>query len=116
VVPVAYDPRAKCPKWTEFVEDKLPVAPVRRMVQVASGLGLIGLTVQKLFFHYGKGANGKSVYMETLCRLLGAVAVTLPSESFTGEAKAGGAANPDMARLYGRRFLRVKELPEGEDL
>lgn len=115
-VPVDYDPKAKCPKWDEFMRDKLPIDEVRRMVQVASGLGLVGLTVQKLFFHYGKGANGKSVYMETLCRLLGEVAVTLPSESFIGEGKAGGAANPDMARLYGRRFLRVKELPEGEDL
>ncbi|WP_245429957.1 phage/plasmid primase, P4 family [Mesorhizobium sp. WSM3859] len=115
-VPVDYDPNATCPKWDEFVRDKLPIDAVRRMVQVASGLGLVGLTVQKLFFHYGKGANGKSVYMETLCRLLGEVAVTLPSESFIGEGKAGGAANPDMARLYGRRFLRVKELPEGEDL
>ncbi len=116
VVPVAYDPTATCPKWTAFLDRMLPVADVRRMVQVASGLGLIGLTVQKLFFHYGFGANGKSVYMETLCRLLGDWSVTLPSESFTGEAKAGGAANPDMARLYGRRLLRVKELPEGEDL
>jgi putative DNA primase/helicase len=116
VVPVNFDPKAKCPKWTAFMDRMLPVAEVRRMVQVASGLGLIGLTVQKLFFHYGFGANGKSVYMETLCRLLGEAAVTLPSESFTGEGKAGGSANPDMARLYGRRFLRVKELPEGEDL
>ncbi|WP_051370682.1 DNA primase family protein [Mesorhizobium loti] len=115
-VPVEYDPTAKCPKWDEFLRDKLPIDDVRRMVQVASGLGLVGITVQKLFFHYGKGANGKSVYMETLCRLLGEAAVTLPSESFIGEGKAGGAANPDMARLYGRRFLRVKELPEGEDL
>ncbi|MER9625032.1 phage/plasmid primase, P4 family [Mesorhizobium sp. M0222] len=115
-IPVDYDPNARCPKWDAFVRDKLPVDEVRRMVQVASGLGLVGLTVQRLFFHYGKGANGKSVYMETLCRLLGEVAVTLPSESFIGEGKAGGAANPDMARLYGRRFLRVKELPEGEDL
>ncbi|MBZ9822327.1 phage/plasmid primase, P4 family [Mesorhizobium sp. CA4] len=116
LVPVAYDPKAKCPKWEAFLEDKLPVERVRRMVQVASGLGLVGITVQRLFFHYGFGANGKSVYMETLCRLLGEVAVTLPSESFIGEGKAGGSANPDMARLYGRRFLRVKELPEGEDL
>jgi putative DNA primase/helicase len=116
VIPVGYDAKAACPKWTAFLERMLPVADVRRMVQVASGLGLIGLTVQKLFFHYGSGANGKSVYMETLCRLLGDWSVTLPSESFTGEAKAGGAANPDMARLYGRRLLRVKELPEGEDL
>ncbi|MCG6115088.1 MAG: phage/plasmid primase, P4 family [Mesorhizobium sp.] len=115
-VPVDYDPKARCPKWEAFMEDMLPLPDVRRMVQIASGLGLVGLTVQKLFFHYGFGANGKSVYMETLCRLLGDIAVTLPSESFIGEGKGAGAANPDMARLYGRRFLRVKELPEGEDL
>lgn len=116
VVPVDFDKKAACPKWIGFMERMLPVADVRRMVQVAAGLGLIGLTVQKLFFHYGFGANGKSVFLEVLCRLLGEVSVTLPSESFTGEGKAGGAANPDMARLYGRRFLRVKEMPEGEDL
>ena len=116
IVPVSYDKKATCPKWTAFLERMLPNDDVRRMVQVASGLGLVGLTVQKLFFHYGFGANGKSVYMETLCRLFGDIAVTLPSESFIGEGNSGGAASPDMARLYGRRFLRVKELPEGEDL
>ncbi len=116
IVPVAYDKKAKCPKWIAFLERMQLNADDRRLVQVASGLGLVGITVQKLFFHYGFGANGKSVYMETLCRLLGDVAVTLPSESFIGEGNSGGAASPDMARLYGRRFLRVKELPEGEDL
>ncbi|KAB2752888.1 DNA primase family protein [Brucella anthropi] len=116
IVPVAYNQKAKCPKWDAFLKRMLPSDDVRRMVQVASGLGLVGITVQKLFFHYGFGANGKSVYMETLCRLLGDVSVTLPSESFIGEGNSGGAASPDMARLYGRRFLRVKELPEGEDL
>lgn len=116
IVPVSYDDEAQCPKWCAFMNRMLPDDDVRRLVQVASGLGLVGLTVQKLFFHYGFGANGKSVYMETLCRILGEAAVTLPSESFIGEGKGGGAASPDMARLYGRRFLRVKELPEGEDL
>ena len=116
IIPVAYQKNAKSPKWDAFLKRMLPSDDVRRMVQVASGLGLVGLTVQKLFFHYGFGANGKSVYMETLCRLLGEVSVTLPSESFIGEGNSGGAASPDMARLYGRRFLRVKELPEGEDL
>lgn len=116
LVPVDYDKKAACPKWRAFLDEMLPLDDVRRMVQVASGLGLLGLTVQKLFFHYGYGANGKSVYMETICRLLDSISVTLPSESFVGEGKAGGAASPDMARLYGRRFLRVKELPEGEQL
>jgi len=116
VVPVDYDPEADCPQWRAFMTQMLPVEKVRRMVQVASGLGLVGITVQKLFFHYGAGANGKSVYMETMCRLLGEAAVTLPASSFIGEGASGGQATPDIARLYGRRFLRVKELPEGEEL
>lgn len=116
VVPVDYQPKAKCPRWMRFLETMLPDADVRRLVQVSSGLGLVGLTVQKLFFHYGDGANGKSVYMETLCRLLGEVAVTLPATSLIGESGSSGGASPDLARLLGRRLLRVKELPEGEDL
>jgi len=116
IVPVTYRPDAKCPKWMIFLESKLPDPEVRRLVQVSSGLGLLGITVQYLFFHYGDGANGKSVYMETLCRLLGDVSVTLPATSLIGEGGGSGSASPDLARLYGRRLLRVKELPEGEDL
>ncbi|RVI88147.1 DNA primase [Sinorhizobium medicae] len=116
IVPVRYRPEAKCPKWMAFIESKLPDKDVRRLVQVSSGLGLLGITVQYLFFHYGDGANGKSVYMETLCRLLGDVAVTLPATSLIGEGGSSGSASPDLARLHGRRLLRVKELPEGEDL
>jgi putative DNA primase/helicase len=116
LVPVDFDPAARCPLWEAFLAEMLPSAAVRRMVQVASGLGLLGVTVQKLFFHYGSGANGKSVYMEVMCRMLGDAAVTLPAETFIGEGGQGGKASPDLARLYGRRHLRVKELPEGEEL
>jgi putative DNA primase/helicase len=94
----------------------LPDPEVRKLVQIAFALGLVGVTVQKLFFHYGSGANGKSVAMEVICRLLGSASVTLPATSFIGESNTGGSAAPDIARLYGRRFLRVKELPQGEDL
>ena len=116
LVPVDYDAKARCPKWETFMKRMLPDEEVRRLVQVASGLGLIGLTVQRLFFHFGSGANGKSVYMETLTRLLGETAVTLPATSFTVEGGGSGQASPDVIRLYGKRYLRVKELPEGEDL
>lgn len=116
IVPVRFDPKATCPRWLTFLTGKLPDPAVRRMVQVSSGLGLLGITVQYLFFHYGDGANGKSVYMETLCRLLGEIAVTLPATSLIGEGGSSGSASPDLARLFGRRMLRVKELPEGEDL
>lgn len=116
IVPVKYDPKAKCPLWDAFMTSKLPDESVRELVQISSGLSLLGITVQYLFFHYGNGANGKSVYMETLCRMMGEAAVTLPATSIMGEGGNSGGANPDIVRLYGRRMLRVKELPEGEPL
>lgn len=116
LVPVDYDPDATCPRWIAFLTRMLPDPEVRKLVQIAFALGLVGVTVQKLFFHYGSGANGKSVAMEVICRLLGSASVTLPATSFIGESNTGGSASPDIARLYGRRFLRVKELPQGEDL
>lgn len=116
ILPVSYNDKARCPHWDIFLESKLPDAEVRRMVQVSSGLGMLGITVQYLFFHYGDGANGKSVYMETICRILGELSVTLPATSLIGEGGSSGSASPDLARLFGRRLLRVKELPEGEDL
>ncbi|MBC7280021.1 phage/plasmid primase, P4 family [Hoeflea sp.] len=116
LVPVDFDPDATCPKWEAFLTRMLPDPLVRKLVQIAFALGLVGVTVQKLFFHYGSGANGKSVAMEVICRLLGSASVTLPATSFIGESNTGGSASPDIARLYGRRFLRVKELPVGEDL
>lgn len=114
--PPHYDPAAQCPRWTAFMAEFMPDDEVRHMVQVSAGLGLLGLTEQRLFFHYGNGANGKSVFLEVICRVLGEAAVTLPSTSFSGGAGQSGGATPDIARLHGRRFLRVKEMPEGEDL
>jgi putative DNA primase/helicase len=117
LVPVDYDPKATCPKWDAFLEEFLPVEPVRRLVQTFSGLGLTGLTVQKILFHYGLGANGKSVFMETLMRVLGPLAVGLPAESITGTGERGaGQASPDLARLFGVRTLRILELPADKPL
>ncbi|MDZ7824153.1 MAG: phage/plasmid primase, P4 family [Ahrensia sp.] len=116
VVPVAYDPAAPYPKWQAWLEEFSPNPSVRRMLQVATGLGLLGVTVQRLFFHYGKGSNGKSVFMETVGRVLGDMCVSLPAESITGKQNGSGGPSPDLARLYGKRFLRVAELPQNEEL
>lgn len=116
IVPVHYDENATCPAWIAFISSKIPDPDVLKLVQVSSALGLLGVSVQYLFFHYGNGANGKSVYMETLCKLMGDSAVTLPATSIIGEGGSSGGASPDIVRLYGKRLLRVKELPEGEPL
>ena len=115
LMPVAYDPAARCPLWDAFLDEFLPDPEVRRMVQVFSGLGMTGIGLQRVMFHYGSGANGKSVFMETLMRLMGPLGVGLPAASLVGESKAtGNQANPDIARLYGARIVRVAELPPNE--
>ncbi|AZO77730.1 MULTISPECIES: phage/plasmid primase, P4 family [unclassified Bosea (in: a-proteobacteria)] len=120
LMPVAFDPKAECPKFRAFVARFLPaelVPGVARAVQIYCGLGLTGIPVQLLFFHYGLGANGKSVFLEVLARVFGALGEGLPAESITGQAQgAAGGASPDLARLPGVRFLRITELPQGEPL
>jgi hypothetical protein len=114
-VPVDYKPDAEGPKWQTFLARCLPQLDKRRMVQVFSGLGLTGLPIQRLMYHTGSGANGKSVYLETITRLLGdSFAVGLPVESIIGMTSGSGSqASPDIARLFGKRMLRVHELPQG---
>jgi putative DNA primase/helicase len=121
LLPVFYDPTAVSKKWLEFLERFMPMdrfAEKRRTLQQYTGLGLLGVILQKFMFHYGDGANGKSVYLETITRLLGdAFAASLPPETFIGggDRNAGGAA-PDIMRLFGKRFLRVPEIKVGAPL
>jgi putative DNA primase/helicase len=118
LVSADYDPNAKSPKWNEFLERCLPDPEVRRTVQVYSSMGLLGLLAQKLMFHYGAGANGKSVFLATLGAVLGpSLGVSLPKETIIGQGERGaGQASPDLVRLFGKRFVRIDELKEGESL
>lgn len=117
LIPQPYDPKAKAPKWLATLERFQPEPTNRRFLQVFAGLGLLGETVQKLLFNYGAGANAKSVVMQTIFNVLGGLSVNLEAESIMGsDTKSGSAASPDLIRLFGKRFLRISELPEGEPL
>ena len=117
LLPVDYDGAATCPRFLAFMERFLPVESVRRFVQIGAGLGLLGVPVQRVFFHYGNGANGKSVFLETMVRVLGQLAASLPTEAIIGTGeRQGGQASPELARLFNVRFVRVLELPADEPL
>ncbi len=118
LVPARWDEGAKGPRWQAFLERFLPDPEVRRFVQVTVGLGIIGLTVQIFVFHYGDGSNGKSVFLETISRVLGPHAASLPAEAISGDETNGSVlkASPEIARLYGVRFVKVAEIKKGEAL
>jgi len=117
-VPIAYDPTFAGPKWQAFIERFLPQAAKRRTVQQFCGMGLTGLPIQLVMFHVGSGANAKSTFLETYTRALGpSFAVGLPAESIAGSGERGpGQASPDLARVFGKRVLRVLELKPGAPL
>ena len=103
---------AAAPKWRAFVEAMLPDADKRRTVQMFTGLGLTGVPLQYVMFHFGAGANGKSVFLEVIFRVIGdQLGVGLPRESIVGQGDRGaGSASPDIIRLLFKRFVRILEV------
>jgi putative DNA primase/helicase len=118
MVPVNYDPAAVCPKFLENMQRFQPDPAQRRTIQQFTGLGLLGLPIQRVMYHYGIGGNFKSVYLEVISRTMGdGIAAGLPAESISGrDERRAGQASPDLARIFGKRMLRVSELPDGQPL
>lgn len=111
---VTFDPNAECPRWLEFLEQMQPDADIRTFLQVSHGFALLvgGNDAQKLFYHYGGGANGKSVFIETIGRMAGPYRAVVDPATITGDSQRDGSkANSDVARLVSTRLATIEELP-----
>jgi len=103
---------AECPNWFNFLERIQPDPEVRKYLRRAVGYSLTGDTGEQcLFFAYGIGRNGKSVFLETVGALLGEFAVASSMNAF--EFKQGAIPN-DIARLAGARLVTVSETADGQ--
>jgi putative DNA primase/helicase len=106
-------PRGDCPRWRAFLADVTGgntelQAYLQRMV----GYCLTGSTAaHALFFLYGTGANGKSVFVNTVATILGDYATSAPMDTFM---EARGDRHPtDLAGLRGARFVSSIETEQG---
>lgn len=112
---VDYDPAATAPRWLAFVEKVQPKQENLAFLQTWHGLALTGMTEQAFVLNYGTGANGKTTFIETIARMQGGYAETLPAEALTGDGqRRGDQATPELARLAGARLVRCSELPRGQ--
>lgn len=115
LAPVDYDPEAKAPTWTGFLERVLPSEELRAFVQRAVGYSATGDTSEQcMLINHGGGANGKSTFQETIAAALGDYAMRAPTEMLLAK-RAGGIPN-DVARLKGARFVAASETEEGRRL
>jgi putative DNA primase/helicase len=92
---------------------------MRLFLQVMHAYALLigGNDEQKLVFHYGTGANGKSAFMEAIGRMAGTYRAVVSPDTITGDVQRDGSkANSDIARLHSTRLATIEELPRGVPL
>lgn len=111
VAPVTFDPRARCPRWEQFVReifaDHLELVDY---LQRVVGYTMTGITTeQMLWILFGLGSNGKSTFMETLfTRVFGPdLAWTMP---FPAAAWSDSMSEYQRAALQGRRLVQSIEV------
>jgi putative DNA primase/helicase len=99
--------------WMKFLADATRGdAQMSTYLQRVAGYCLTGLTTEHaLFFIYGPGGNGKSVFLNTLVNILGDYATNAPMDTFTSSKFNGHPT--DLAMLKGARMVTASETEEG---
>jgi P4 family phage/plasmid primase-like protien len=107
-------PSAGCPLWDAFLAKITSGnAELSKFLQRAVGYGLSGSTREHaLFFCYGTGANGKSVFLNTVKAVCGDYATVAPMQTF---AESHSEQHPtELAALMGARIVISQETSEGK--
>ncbi|BCK76492.1 phage/plasmid primase P4 [Acetobacter aceti NRIC 0242] len=102
-----------CPIWLAFLRDATNSDDeLIEFLQRWCGYCLTGDTREHaLLFGYGPGGNGKSVFPNTISKILGDYAMTAAMDSFT--VSYGDKHSTDLAMLRGARLVTASETEEG---
>ncbi len=114
--PVAYDERAACPRWENFLLEVLGDDALRvGFVQRAVGYSLTGdVREQCLFFLTGTGSNGKSTFLSVLSAMMGGYGC-MAAPGLLLEHKTDQHPTA-LADLFGKRLVTCVEVGEGRRL
>ncbi len=98
VLPFNYDPNATCPVFHRYLDEVLPEKDVQNVLAECVGYVFTQLKLEKVAFFYGKGRNGKSVFLEIVEALVGLDNVS--HESLSDLCGSGGENH--RANIIGR--------------
>ena len=109
----AVAPCGECPRWLAFLSHITnDNRELQDFMQRMCGYALTGVTREHaLFFLYGTGANGKSVFLNTISGLMGDYAKTAPIETFIDSKNEHHPT--DLAGLQGARLITAVETEDG---
>lgn len=99
--------------WLDFLNDIFAGdKAVIRYIQKALGYSLTGSTREQIMFIlFGKGRNGKSIFVEAISEILGDYSNNMQAKSLM--VKKNDNVNTDIARLSKARFVTSSEPNEG---
>lgn len=104
-----FDPDAECPRWIKFIDAiTCGDTDLAKYLRRVAGLALSARVEQKIFILYGRGANGKTTFVETLMELLGNYAAMTPIITLTTTKHEGSVPN-DLAALVNKRMVVASE-------
>ena len=113
ILPWAFDAEAACPRWEQFLIEVLPDAETIAFAERLVGYCLTGDTSEHVvIFLFGRGANGKSVFLNTLLVLLGEYATQAPTSMLI--ASQGDRHPTELVTLYARNLVVCAEVPGGK--
>ena len=117
VIPVAWNPGARCPMWETFMNQIQPDPEVVGFLQKAIGYSLIGVPKEEVMFILtGNGGNGKTTMLETIKRVMGPYSSTCNIATLmTSETRTEAQSN-DLAMLKGVRLVSCSENKKGGEL
>lgn len=107
-------PKGDCPRWKQFLAEVTGGdVEFQRYLQRVAGYCLTGETREHaVFFVYGPGGNGKSVFSNTLAHVLGDYARNAPMSTFVASNNEKHPA--DLAMLAGARLVVTGETEHGQ--
>jgi P4 family phage/plasmid primase-like protien len=112
-----YDFQAECPRWRQFLTEVCNRdEDMAAFLQRVCGYALTGsVTEEKLFFMFGTGANGKSVFANIVAAVFGEYAVTVRAALLARDPRGTGSdAEREKARLPGARLALVNETGQAD--
>lgn len=112
---VEYTDKTDCPRWELFLEQVFDNdTELIKYVQKAVGYSLTAsIKEQVMFFLYGNGRNGKSVFLDIVSELMGSYGMSMQADSLMVKRGGSSGHNEDIARLDGARFVTSSEPNEG---
>jgi putative DNA primase/helicase len=118
IIPVAYDPEAKCPLWIDFINWATSGdADLATYLQRALGYSLTGDTSEQvMFFLFGLGMNGKTTLTMTFRVLMADYGIRLDADDLMIKERKSSGPKESLANLYRKRYVLGSEVRDGRKL